>query len=209
MTVAAGRSAQDAHLKTLAAENFGCKEFWLQVAIPPVLTSLLDRNDSHLCLKGLILRVRIDPYYHDKTARRAAAGPSAPAVDVSVLVVVLDDPRASIDVADGRAGCPTSGDVCSKTVAIKPRGSGHHVIVRLLFQVDPSEPERLPVVGAIAEEGCPLDELSPSPRDFIRYALPCPLVMVFLPQVLPPNKNSQCTASSGKGSIITVSESGR
>lgn len=64
-------------------------------------------------------------------------------------------------------------------------------------------------IGAIAEEGCPLDELSPSPRDVIRYALPCPLVMVFLPQVLPPNKNAQCTASSGKGSIITVSESGR
>ncbi|WP_259115839.1 transposase [Salinibacter ruber] len=64
-------------------------------------------------------------------------------------------------------------------------------------------------IGAIAEEGCPLDELSPSPRDVIRYTLPCPLVMVFLPQVLPPNKNAQCTASSGKGSIITVSESGR
>ncbi len=78
--------------RTSAAKNFGYKESWLQVAIPLVLTSLLDRNDSHLLFEGLILRVGIDPYCHDKTARRAPAGPSAPAVDVSVLVVVLDDP---------------------------------------------------------------------------------------------------------------------
>ncbi|MCS3675708.1 hypothetical protein GGP66_003155 [Salinibacter ruber] len=127
----------------MAAENFGYKELWLQVAVILVLTALLDRNDSHLLLEGLILRVGIDPYCHDKTARRAAAGPSAPAVDVGVLVVVLDDPRASIDVADGGAGRPTGGDICSKTVAIKSRGSGHHLIVRLLFQVDPSELRRL------------------------------------------------------------------
>ncbi len=129
--------------RTLAAKNFVYKESLLQVAVILVLTSLLDRNDSYILLEGLILRVGIDPYCHDKTARRAAAGPSAPAVDAGVLVVVLDDPQASIDVADGGASRPTGGDVCSKTVAIKSRGSGHHVVVRLLFQVDPSELRRL------------------------------------------------------------------